>query len=221
MLPVKKIEIELEISYPPGKIENRFGWDEFCKKASELLHIPENYLNPITKAKVEKKKIEEVSMKNSKDSSVNIKNANGNGINNKMKSFAENKNVNKPKQKGLIKGVTNLLGYDSPTEMFVDAGIKILTPTVKAAGRKIANKMFGGGSDSVESLINNQGNEKTYNDTIEIKNSTIKRVNTNNSTHASPREHKVKGHGQRYNTREGPIWKEKEPFIRGKKDESI
>jgi len=35
-------------------------------------------------------------------------------------------------------------------------------------------------------------------------------------THESPKEHIVKGHGQHYNTREGRIWIDKEPFPRGK-----
>lgn len=206
-----------KLSKLPGKTENRSSWDEFCKKASELPNIPENYLNPMTMAKVEKKKREEVSKKVTKASTSNTKYAKEKGNNNKPKSVPVNKNVNKPKQKSLIKGVANLLGYDSPTEMFVDAGIKI----IPAVGRVIANKMFGGGSDSGTSLSDKQGNEKTYNDSIEIKNSTNKRANTNNSTLASRRQHSVKGHGQHYNTREGRTFKEKEPFLRGKKDESI
>lgn len=210
-----------KLSKLPGKIENRSSWDEFCKNASELPNIPENYLNPMTMAKVEKKKLEEVSKSNSKASTENINYTNGNGNNNKTKSVPENKSVNKPKQKGFLKGVANFLGYDSPTEM-IFAGAKIFTATVvEAASRKIVNKMFGGSSDSGPSLFDNQGNEKNYNDSIEIKNSTNERANTNNSTHASPRAHIVKGHGQHYNTKEGPIWKEKEPFLRGKKDESI
>lgn len=36
-------------------------------------------------------------------------------------------------------------------------------------------------------------------------------------THASPREHIVPGHGQHYNTKEGRIWKEKDPYPRGGK----
>ncbi|MGG1398034.1 hypothetical protein ABE288_09505 [Bacillus salipaludis] len=106
--------------------------------------------------------------------------------------------------------------------MALDVGRKILTsPPVKTAGRVLVNKMFGGGPDSGPSQFDNQGNEKTYNDSIEIKNSTNERTNTKNSTHASPRAHIVKGHGQHYNTKKGPIWKEKEPFPRGKKDENI
>jgi len=46
-----------------------------------------------------------------------------------------------------------------------------------------------------------------------------KDTHTNNITHASPNEHVVKGHGQHYNTNEGRIWKEKDPFHRGKKEE--
>jgi hypothetical protein len=168
----------------------------------------------MTMAKVEKKKLEEVSQKNSKASTENINYANGNGN-------TENKRVNKPKQKGFLKGVANFLGYDSPTEMIFVAA-KIFTATVfEAASRKIVNKMFGGNSDSGPSIFDNQGNEKTYKDSVEIKNITNERANTNNSTHASPRAHIVKGHGQHYNTKEGPIWKEKEPFPRGKKNESI
>ena len=38
--------------------------------------------------------------------------------------------------------------------------------------------------------------------------------------HASPEEHMVRGHGQHYHTKDGVIWKEKDPFPRGgKKDE--
>jgi hypothetical protein len=211
-----------KLSKLPGKTENRSSWVEFCKKASELPNIPENYLNPMTMEKVEKKKREEVSKKGSKASTENIKYANGKGNNNKTKSVSGNENVNKPKKKGFIKGLAklaNILGYDSPGEMMVD-GVKILIPPVKATGRKIANKMFGGDSDSGPSLFDNQGNEKTYNDSIEIKNSTNERAIPNNSPHTSRSEHKVKGHRQHYNTREGPILKEKEPYSRGKKDES-
>ncbi|WP_139116362.1 hypothetical protein [Gottfriedia luciferensis] len=208
------------LSKLPGKTENRSSWVELCKKASELPNIPENYLNPITMAKIEKKKREEVSKKGSKTSTENIKYAKGKGNNNKTKSVSGNKNVNKPIQKGLIKGLANFLGYDSPPEMIMDGVLKILPASV-AAGRVIVNKMFGGGSDSRPSLFDNQGNEKTYNDSIEIKNITNKRTNTTNSTHASPREHVVKGHGQHYNTREGRIFREKEPFSRGKKGKSM
>lgn len=35
--------------------------------------------------------------------------------------------------------------------------------------------------------------------------------------HASPEEHTVRGHGQHYHTKDGVIWKEKEPFSRGGK----
>ena len=32
---------------------------------------------------------------------------------------------------------------------------------------------------------------------------------------SSPREHEVPGHGQHYHTKDGVIWKEKEPYHRG------
>lgn len=38
-----------------------------------------------------------------------------------------------------------------------------------------------------------------------------------NNTHASPKIHFVKPHGQHYHTRNGPIWKEKKSFFRGGK----
>jgi hypothetical protein len=34
---------------------------------------------------------------------------------------------------------------------------------------------------------------------------------------SSPSEHTVQGHGQHYHTKEGVIWKEKEPYLRGGK----
>ena len=34
-------------------------------------------------------------------------------------------------------------------------------------------------------------------------------------THASPQEHIVPGHGQHYHTKDGVIWKEKDPYTRG------
>lgn len=42
-------------------------------------------------------------------------------------------------------------------------------------------------------------------------------------THSSPREHVVPGHGQRYNTNEGRVWIEKDPYPRGgkKKNKNI
>ena len=213
--------IKDKLSKLSSKIENRSSWDEFCKKASELPSISKNYLNPMTMAKVEKKKREEVSKKGSKVSIENIKYVKLKEKNNKTKSVPGNTIVNKPKQKGFLKGVANFLGYASPTEMFF-SGAKVFTASVvEAASRKIANKMFGGGPDSGPSQFDNQGNEKTYNDSIEIKNRSNKKTNTINSTHASPGAHIVKGHGQHYNTKKGPIWKEKEPFSRGKKDESI
>jgi len=186
-----------KLSNLPGRIENRSSWDEFCKKSFELPNIPENYLNPMTMAKVEKKKREEVSKKGSEASTENIKYAKGKGNNNTTKSVPGNKIVNKPKQKGLIKRLANFLGYDSSAKMIVDAVIKIL-PASLVAGRVIAKKMFGWGSDSGPRLFDNQGNEKIY--------------------HASPREHTVKGHGQHYNTREGRIFIVKKPFRRGKKE---
>jgi hypothetical protein len=210
-----------KLSKLPGKIENRSSWDQFCKKACELPNIPENYLNPMTVVKVEKKKREELSKKDSNALNENIIYTNGKRNSNKTISATGNKKVNKQKKSRIIKRLANFLGYDSPTEMMMDAGVKIFTPLVKAAGRKIANKMFGGGSDSRPGLFDNQVNEKTYKESIKIKNSTNERANINNSPHASPSEHIVKGHGQHYNTREGRIWKKKEPFLRGKKDESI
>ncbi|RTQ92262.1 hypothetical protein EKG35_12300 [Lysinibacillus telephonicus] len=191
-----------KLSKLQGKIENRSSWDEFCKKASELPNIPENYLNPMTTAKVEKKKLEEVSRKNTKASTEII---NGKG----------NKKVNKSILNDFTKMAANFFGYTSRTEMVLDVGGKILTsPPVKAAaGRVFANKLFGRGSESGPSLIDN--------DSIEIKSSTNERANKNCSTHASPREHNVKGHGQHYYTREGLKWKEKEPYSRGKKNENI
>ncbi|MBY0147747.1 hypothetical protein [Neobacillus niacini] len=214
--------IRAKLSKLPGKIENRSSWDELCKKASELPNIPENYLNHMTIAKVEKKKLEEVSKKNTKVSTENIKYANGKGNNKKTKCLQEDKKVNKSKQTGFTKKVANFFGYASRTEMVLDVGGKILTSSpVKAAGRVLVNKLFRRGSDTGSSLIDNQRNEKTFNNSIEIKNSANERANTNNAIHASRREHNVKGHGQHYNTKEGPIWKEKEPYSRGKKDESI
>lgn len=206
-----------KLSKLSGKIENRSNWDEFCEKVSELPNIPENYLNPMTMAKVGKKKLEEVSKKNTKASTEIIKYANGKG-NNKTKCVQGSKKVNKSKQKDFTKRVANFFGYASRTEMVLDVGGKILTsPPVKAAGRVFVSKLLRSGSDLGPSLIDNQGGEKTYN----VKNSTNEKANTNNSTHASRREHNVKGHGQHYNTKEGPIWKEKEPYGRGKKDECI
>ncbi|MCJ0931914.1 hypothetical protein MST22_12200 [Virgibacillus halodenitrificans] len=202
------------------KNEKRSSWDVFRKKASELPNIPENYLNTITRAKVEKKKGEGVSKKGSQAPTENIKYAKGKENNNTTRSVPGNKYVNKPKQKGLIKRVANLLGYDSPTEMFVDAGVKNL-PAAVAAGRVIANKIFRGGTNSGASLLDNHVNEKKYKNSIKIENSTNETANTNSSTHASLSEHIVKGHGQHYNTREGRIFKRKEPFLRGKNNESI
>ncbi|MEQ6050779.1 hypothetical protein U2I53_17120 [Lysinibacillus capsici] len=206
--------IRAKLSKLPGKIENRSSWDEFCKKASELPNIPENYLNPMTIAKVEKKKLEEISKKALIE---NIKYANGMENNNKFKSIRGIRRVNKAKSKGFVKRVANFMGYDSPTEMMLDAGAKILI----ISSREVVNKMFRGGLDSEPSLFDNKEHEKNYKDSIEIKNSTNERSNTINSLHDSPSEHIVKGHGQHYNTREGRTWKEKEPFLRGKKEESI
>ena len=36
---------------------------------------------------------------------------------------------------------------------------------------------------------------------------------------SSPEEHTVRGHGQHYHTKDGVIWKEKEPYPRGGKHE--
>lgn len=36
-------------------------------------------------------------------------------------------------------------------------------------------------------------------------------------THASPQKHTVSSHGQHYHTKDGVIWKEKEPYSRGRK----
>ncbi|WP_010281084.1 hypothetical protein [Bacillus timonensis] len=105
-----------KLSKLPGKIENRSSWDEFCKKASELPNIPENYLNHMTIAKVEKKKLEEVSKKNIKVSTENIKYANGMGNNKKTKCVQENKKVNKSQHNGFTKRVANFFGYASRTK---------------------------------------------------------------------------------------------------------
>lgn len=46
---------------------------------------------------------------------------------------------------------------------------------------------------------------------------TGKTNNTGNATRATPVENDVPGHRQRYHTKEGVIWKDKEPYHRGKK----
>ena len=204
----------------PEKTIPQCNWGDFCKKASELPNIQENYLNPITLAKLEQKKRDKETQERVKASTENKKKSNEKNCNDKTKGIDGINNVITPKQKGIMSSIANFFGYDTPAEMVGDAAVNILTASAEAAGRALADKMFDGSSDSDISLFKKE-NAKTSNDTSDVKNSTSERSRTNNTVHTSPNDHIVKGHGQHYNTREGRIWKEKESFTRSKKNESM
>lgn len=182
-------------------------WAEFRKKAYELPNIPKNYSNSMTLAKLEQKKRNIEIQERVKTSTERKKNSNEKNYNDKTESINGVNTSSKPKQKGIMRRganlVANLLGYDTPSEMYVDVTTK--------AGLKVAevlvDKAFGSGSDSNRSSSDKNENVNNNNDTNDVL------------THASPNEHSVKAHGQHYNTtREGRVWKEKEPYPRGKKD---
>ncbi|RTE09603.1 hypothetical protein [Paenibacillus whitsoniae] len=180
-------------------------WGEFSKKAFELPNIPENRLNSMTLAKLEQKKRNKETQERVRASTENKKNSNG--VN----------TSSKPKQNGVMRRIANLLSYETPKEMFVDVA-KTAVLLGLAIGVDALDRALGSGSDSNRISADRNDNVINYKDTNDVKNNNIESSRTINSTHASPNEHIVKGHGQRYNTKEGPIWREKAPFTRGKKD---
>lgn len=204
----------------PKKTAAQCSWGEFCKRASEISNISEGYLNPMTMAKIEQSKREKSAMGSFKASTENKKNINEKDCCDKTKSAQGINNVNKTKQKGFMNSIANFLGYNSPTEMLVDAGVKVLKASVEAVGSALTDKMFGGRSDTGLSLFDKHEGEKNSTASNSVNSNTSEITKVNNTTHTSPSEHVVKGHGQHYNTREGRIWKEKEPFSRGEKDEN-
>ncbi|WP_415841340.1 hypothetical protein [Paenibacillus alkaliterrae] len=203
----------------PQKPISQSNWGDFCNRSSELFSIQENYLNPMTIAKLEQKKRDKEIQEKTKLLGETLredrKKTSENYIEKSNRAHGIN-NVSKPKQKGIMTNIAKFFGYDRPTEMFAEVAVKAVTALAVEGGRAIAGKMIHSSSGSNQSLSDNKRNARTSNDTNDVKNSTSERSQVDSSI-----EHIVKKHGQHYNTREGPIWKEKEPYTRGKKNESM
>ena len=91
-----------------------------------------------------------------------------------------------------------------PTATKVIKGLEVATVTYLAVETvKGGSRSSSGGSYN----LNNDYEDNYSPDTDD----------TETTEHASPKEHTVRGHGQHYHTKDGVIWKEKEPFYRGGK----
>lgn len=103
--------------------------------------------------------------------------------------------------------------------------IKVVgTVTVAAGASAIVNsgKGSGSGSDGSGSSLTNDFFSSSSDDDYSVF---LDEDNYYDSSHgidhpeerSSPKEHMVTGHGQRYHTKDGVIWKEKDPYPRGGK----
>ena len=101
--------------------------------------------------------------------------------------------------------------HPTTTKIIKGLGIAALTYAAAEATKGSSSSTGGSSYDTDSDSFGNDDYENDYssdNDAVEA------------SEHASPSEHTVRGHGQHYHTKDGIIWKEKEPFSRGgKKDE--
>ncbi len=93
---------------------------------------------------------------------------------------------------------------------FVDAGVDTIAKRIKASG--------GGVSSSSSDDSFSRSSDDDYKDSLESDDydSTSSDREYPNERY-SPKEHTVPAHGQHYHTKDGVIWKEKEPYPRGGK----
>ena len=103
--------------------------------------------------------------------------------------------------------------FSSPSGQAIkDAAIDSIPMLVETA----ADCVFSSYSDQVDSDTSDDSEAS-------IKSIATENMNTqmNHQEHSSPSEHTVPGHGQHYHTKDGVIWKEKDPYKRGGKTGDI
>ena len=101
--------------------------------------------------------------------------------------------------------------------------IKFVGVTAAAVGAgAIANSGKGSGGSSGSSSSNDYSSSFSDNDYDDYMDEDDYGDSSDERDYqeerSSPKEHMVTGHGQHYHTKDGVIWKEKDPYPRGGKD---
>ena len=194
---------------------NKSDWEDFCKKSIQLPYISVDYLNPMTSEKAARKLLENVIRKKARPSLAE-KRSNAKPINPDSRYATEVEHSDKPKQKGIFRraiesigsaaeDAADFLGFDSPAEMGI-ATLKGVGKALLAIAPAVIEHYVGERrpqykhpSNSTSTLFEETRNEEAQ-------------------THSSPKEHIVPAHGQTYHTKDGPIYKDKKEYKRGKSD---
>lgn len=227
----------------PQKDVPQGTWGDLCKRAVELISVEEDYLNPMTIERIEEKRGSEIRDRKKLSHEEVIEEITEKVLRSLSKSGMEKNNgvggITKTKRKGILSSIVdyttfaakktaNFFGYDTPAEMGLAALEKVVEIVDEVGVETVVNAIFGESSnDSLDSSSDtfyysyeDTETDNTLYSTDDVENSAMEGSRSSSTTHASPKEHTVKPHGQRYNTRDGPIWKEKEPYKRGKNDDS-
>lgn len=123
----------------------------------------------------------------------------------------QNSSPKTPKDGGaFLKVIKSIGGFvaEHPAETLEILGV-VVTGIGKAVFSVIRSKSISSNTSSRESINTNQHQSAKTDIATEVAD-IIEKANR-----SSPREHEVPGHGQHYHTKDGVVWKEKEPYHRG------
>lgn len=113
----------------------------------------------------------------------------------------------------LAKGVTFAADFSEKHPFLTAIGVFAINAIIETVSNNRSNSEDGYSYDS-----DNDDSDCTTNNTYDSSETTETNSKDYPETHASPQEHTVPAHGQHYHTKNGVIWKEKEPYSRGKKN---
>lgn len=207
-----------------------------------------NLSNPIMNTSINENNNEDQSHIDTKDS-IDISQDNSISNTNKKKTISDNyKTINSEREHELAPSISESSKNSSKFKKFCEwlnkpsisiasifkAVVKVSSGIAAAAaiGYSINNKKSDVNSSSPSDTNRNKNNSKPSN----LSNQTADHIsdslieeectsddednNTESTSHTTPREHEVSAHSQVYHTKNGPIVKDIEPYLRGEKKDN-
>ena len=127
---------------------------------------------------------------------------------------------NKSSQEGvankvsLVSNVANFFGYKTKTDFFIDMIQQLIEFASDLAFDQVSKQVSKRDNNNSNSKFGAYDNRGNIDDTVIMQTSI--NVGEPSEKRTSPTGHTVPRHGQHYNTKEGRVWREKEPYPRGK-----
>lgn len=208
---------------PATKITQNFGDNKY--EPCEIIKLAEPIVSPSDAAQVSLETTE-VSLKEDKEKSSGEKQWKDNPTTKKQSTSAAPTAKTSPKAsksfgEKIMDTVEAVKGFSERHPVLTGVLKVVGVAAVAVETEAIANSSKGSGGSSRSSSSDNYSSSSSdddYTDSLDTDDSDdSSSVRDYPDERTSPEEHTVPAHGQHYHTKDGVIWKEKEPYQRGGK----